>query len=258
MKKLLVLGTIIAILISGTQMVHASSVKDAFHFGFKKSKDGQSASINEEGFKHILEKHGAIFMGDTKQKELYLTFDNGYENGYTPAILDVLKEKKVPAAFFVTGHYLKDKPDLVRRMSQEGHIVGNHSWSHPDLTITSNEKIKIELDQVKEETKRLTGKEYPYLRPPRGIFSDRTLEVSRGLGYTDVFWSIAYKDWDTNVQKGSQYAYDQVMKQLHPGAVILLHSVSKDNTEALGSIIDGARAQGYTFKSLDELKTKTY
>lgn len=100
MKKLLILGTIIAILISGTQMVHASSVKDVFHFGFKKSKDGQSASINEEGFKHILEKHGAIFMGDTKQKELYLTFDNGYENGYTPAILDVLKEKKVPAAFF--------------------------------------------------------------------------------------------------------------------------------------------------------------
>lgn len=260
MKKWLVTSVMIVLVISGigTHTLQASPVKDAFHFGFKKSKDGQLPSINEEGFKEILIKNDAIFLGDTNQKELYLTFDNGYENGYTPAILDVLKEKKVPAAFFVTGHYLKDKPELVRRMSEEGHIVGNHSWSHPDMSVTPDAKIKEELDRVKQEVVTLTGKEIPYLRPPRGIFSDRSLAVSKNLGYINVFWSVAYKDWDTNVQQGSQYAYDQVMKQLHPGAVILLHSVSKDNTEALGRIIDAARAQGYTFKSLDELKTKSY
>lgn len=260
MKKWLMASVMIILIMTGASIhyIQASPVKDAYHFGFKKSKDGGLASINEEGFKELLQKNEAIFLGDTKQKELYLTFDNGYENGYTPAILDVLKVKKVPAAFFVTGHYLKDQPDLVRRMSQEGHIVGNHSWSHPDMSVTPSAKIKEELDKVKQEVFALTGKEIPYLRPPRGIFSERSLTVSKNEGYINVFWSVAYKDWDTKVQHGAQYAYDQVMMQLHPGAVILLHSVSKDNTEALGQIIDAARAQGYTFKSLDELKTKTY
>lgn len=216
-------------------------------------------SIDEEGFKGALQKNEAIFLGDTSKKELYLTFDNGYENGYTPKVLDVLKERKVPAIFFVTGHYLKDKPELVKRMTEEGHLVGNHSWSHPDMSQISDGQIQTELDQVKDEIIRLTGqKEVRYLRPPRGIFSERTLAVSRSLGYTNVFWSIAYKDWDTKDQKGAAYAYEKVMSQLHPGAVILLHSVSKDNAEALGRIIDEARKQGYEFKSLDELTVKTY
>ncbi|GAA4700626.1 delta-lactam-biosynthetic de-N-acetylase [Brevibacillus fulvus] len=222
-----------------------------FHFGFKKSKNGQPASIDQEGFKEILARNGAIFQGDTSKKELYLTFDNGYENGFTPQILDTLKSKKVPALFFVTGHYVKDQPELLKRMVTEGHEIGNHSWSHPDMTRISNDKIKEELAKVKEAVAQATGqKEMPFLRPPRGIFSDRTLAVSKECGYRNVFWSIAYKDWDTKQQKGWKYAYDQVMAQLHPGAVILLHAVSKDNAEALGKIIDDARKQGYEFKSL--------
>lgn len=236
----------------------ASPLNGAYHFGFKKSQNGELPSIDQEGFKSILEHNHAIFLGDTKQKELYLTFDNGYENGFTPAILDVLRAKKVPAAFFVTGHYLKDQPDLVKRMAAEGHIVGNHSWSHPDMTRISNTQIKEELEKVKSEVHRLTGQQATFLRPPRGIFNNRTLAESYAQGYVNVFWSVAYKDWDTNVQRGAQYAHQQVLKQLHPGAVILLHSVSKDNTEALGAIIDEARKQGYVFKSLDDLKTRTY
>ncbi|WP_125666498.1 delta-lactam-biosynthetic de-N-acetylase [Paenibacillus baekrokdamisoli] len=237
----------------------SASPGGVYHFGFKKSVGGSRPSINEEGFKGILEKHNAIFLGDTTKKELYLTFDNGYENGFTPKVLDVLKEKQVPAIFFVTGHYIKDQPELVKRMAAEGHLVGNHSWSHPDMSGISSVQIASELTKVKSGATQLTGQsQMEYLRPPRGIFSDRVLAVSKEQGYISVFWSVAYKDWDTKAQRGARYAYDSVMKQLHPGAVILLHTVSKDNAEALGQIIDAAHSQGFTFKRLDQLSVKSY
>ncbi|MFY0546187.1 delta-lactam-biosynthetic de-N-acetylase [Brevibacillus sp. H7] len=254
MKRYAIL-TAVVLLIS-LLPVHAGTANQdvSYHFGFKKSKNGQPASIDQEGFKPIIEKHGAVFLGDTTRKELYLTFDNGYENGYTKNVLDTLKEKKVPAIFFVTGHYVKDQPELVKRMAEEGHLIGNHSWSHPDMTRITNERIREELEKVKELVAQVSEqKDMRYLRPPRGIFSDRSLAVSKKLGYTNVFWSIAYKDWETHSQKGWKYAYDSVMKQLHPGAVILLHAVSRDNAEALGAIIDDARKQGYEFKSLDQM-----
>jgi peptidoglycan-N-acetylmuramic acid deacetylase len=239
-----------------TDVVYSSK---AYHFGFKRSKNGQLPSIDEEGFKPLLQDNGAIFLGDTSQKELYLTFDNGYENGLTVQILDVLKEKQVPAMFFVTGHYVKDQPGLLKRMASEGHLIGNHSWSHPDMSQISAEKIASELDRVKQAVAEVTGeKEMPFMRAPRGIFNERMLAASREQGYINVFWSIAYKDWDVKDQKGWSYAYDKVVAQLHPGAVILLHSVSKDNADALGRIIDEAREQGYTFKSLDQLVKKNY
>jgi peptidoglycan-N-acetylmuramic acid deacetylase len=229
------------------------------HFGFKKSKNNALPSIDYEGFKEIVKKHGAIFLGDTSKKEIYLTFDNGYENGYTEKVLDILNEKKVRAAFFVTGHYVKDQPSLLRRMASEGHVIGNHSWSHPDMSQISNSRLKEELDKVKDEVSKITGQqEMPFMRPPRGIFSERMLGVSEKLGYTNVFWSIAYKDWDTKTQKGWKYAYDNVMSQLHPGAVILLHTVSKDNAEALEKIIDDTRNRGFEFKCLDQLTSKNY
>ncbi|WP_081756827.1 delta-lactam-biosynthetic de-N-acetylase [Gorillibacterium massiliense] len=225
-----------------------------YHFGFKRSHDRLPASIDDEGFKDLLQKNDGVFLGDTANKNLYLTFDNGYENGFTPRILDILKEKKVPAAFFVTGHYLKDQPELIRRMAKEGHVIGNHSWSHPDITQISDARLKEELAKVKQETARLIGSDrMHFLRPPRGIFDARSLAIAKAEGYTSVFWSVAYKDWDTNAQRGAAYAYERVISQLHPGAIILLHSVSRDNTEALGSIIDRARKEGFVFKSLEEL-----
>ncbi|XID95727.1 delta-lactam-biosynthetic de-N-acetylase [Paenibacillaceae bacterium WGS1546] len=246
----------IALCIAGT-----ASASDAapYHFGFKKSRNGTLPSIAEEGFMDVLKRHDAIFLGGTRKKELYLTFDNGYENGLTSRILDVLRDKKVPAAFFVTGHFVKDQPELIVRMALEGHLIGNHSWSHPDLSQVGAGRIREEMEQVREAVAELTNREtMRYMRPPRGIFSGAMLGACRELGYTGVFWSVAYKDWDVNRQQGWRYAFDNVMGQLHPGAVILLHSVSRDNAEALDRIIDAARQQGYEFKSLDELTEKTY
>ena len=250
-----ILTIVLAMLLGQATMASADGT---YHFGFKKSVNGQPPSIDQEGFKSLLKQRGAIFTGDPAVKELYLTFDNGYEQGYTGKILDVLKEKQVPAIFFVTGHYIRTEPELLKRMAQEGHLIGNHSWSHPDMSQISAERIQKELNQVKDEVKALTGqKEMRYLRAPRGIFNGQSLAVSQGLGYTNVFWSVAYRDWEPKHQKGWEYAYKNVMAQLHPGAVILLHSVSKDNTEALAKIIDDAKSKGYQFKSLDEMQSRT-
>ncbi|MDF2722370.1 MAG: pdaA [Paenibacillus sp.] len=251
----LVLVALGLMLLTGATVATAEAAADrTYHFGFKKSKNGSPASIDEEGFKPLLEKHGALYRADSSEKNLYVTFDNGYENGNMPKILDTLKEKRVPAAFFVTGQFIREQPELLKRIAAEGHIIGNHTWSHPDMTQISDEKIAQELTRVKEQTLQLTGqKQMIYVRPPQGIFNERTLAVSQKLGYTNVFWSIAYVDWDVNRQKGWKYAYDQVVGQLHPGAVLLLHSISKDNADALGAIIDAARQQGYSFQSLDRM-----
>lgn len=243
----------ITVLLPLTEVSAAESDK-AYHFGFKRSVNEKLPSIREEGFDQIIEKNEALFLGNTEKKTLYLTFDNGYENGFTAPILDILKEKQVPATFFVTGHYINDQPDLIKRMAAEGHIIGNHSWSHPDMTTMSNDQIRQELEKVKDGVAQLTGQSVMnYLRPPRGIFNDRVLAISQEEGYTSVFWSLAYKDWEVNNQKGAEYAYQQVMKQLHPGSIMLIHSVSSDNAGALGRIIDDAKAKGYTFESLDQL-----
>lgn len=232
--------------------VYAHSNK-ALHWGLKRSTHQIPPSVGKE-LDALLNKYNSFYLGDTSKKVVYLTFDNGYENGYTATVLDALKEKNVPATFFVTGHYLKDQPDLVKRMVNEEHIVGNHSWHHPDLTTVSDEKLKKELNLVKEEFESLTGKkDMMYLRPPRGIYSERTLALSQQIGYHNVFWSLAYVDWKIDQQKGWKHAYDSIMKQIHPGAIILLHTVSKDNAEALPKVIDDLRKQGYQFKSLDQL-----
>ncbi|MGD6966120.1 delta-lactam-biosynthetic de-N-acetylase [Rossellomorea vietnamensis] len=220
-------------------------------WGFKKGSEGKQAEAGKT-YDDLLKKYGAFYKDSPDKKVLYLTFDNGYENGYTEKILDVLKEEKVPAAFFVTGHYLNSAPDLVKRMVKEGHIVGNHSWSHPDLTAVSDEKLRKELDMVKEKTADITKQQtMAYLRPPRGVFSERTMKLAKDAGYTHVLWSLAFVDWHTDSQKGWQYSYDNIMKQIHPGAVMLLHTVSKDNAEALEKVIKDLKKEGYTFKSLD-------
>jgi peptidoglycan-N-acetylmuramic acid deacetylase len=224
-----------------------------YGWGFNKGKNGMPAEAGQK-LDDMIKKYDAVYKGDTMKKDIYLTFDNGYENGYTEKVLDVLKIQHVPATFFVTGHYLNTRPDLVKRMAKEGHIVGNHSWHHPDMTRITNEKIRQELEMVREKTEQLTGqKTMNYLRPPRGVFSERTMAVAKKEGYLHIFWSIAFKDWDVNQQKGAQYSYKQVMKQIHPGAILLLHTVSKDNAEAIESIISDLKKQGYRFISLDDL-----
>jgi peptidoglycan-N-acetylmuramic acid deacetylase len=231
--------------------VEASVPNNPVHWGFKRSSNGEPAEAGKQ-LDEMIEKYGAFYKADPTKKEIYLTFDNGYENGYTEKVLDVLKKEKVPATFFVTGHYLLSAEDLVKRMVKEGHIVGNHSWHHPDMTKVSDERIREELEKVRVKTQEITGKrEMTYLRPPRGIFSERTMKIAKEEGYTHVFWSLAYMDWKVDEQKGAQYAYDNIMKQIHPGAILLLHTVSKDNADALENVIKDLKKQGYTFKSLD-------
>ncbi|TCL46784.1 peptidoglycan-N-acetylmuramic acid deacetylase [Thermolongibacillus altinsuensis] len=225
----------------------------ALSWGFKRSENHMPPSAGKE-LDELLAKYDAFYLGNTTKKEIYLTFDNGYENGYTEKILNILKEKNVPATFFVTGHYLQSAPHLVKRMVKEGHIVGNHSWHHPDLTTVSDEKLRRELEMVRKKTELLTGqRNMNYLRPPRGIFDERTMRIAKELGYYHVFWSLAFVDWNVHQQKGWQYAYENIMKQIHPGAILLLHTVSKDNADALEKVIDDLQKQGYTFKSLDDL-----
>ncbi|WP_027410722.1 delta-lactam-biosynthetic de-N-acetylase [Anoxybacillus tepidamans] len=253
MKRFMILLLLFSTVVYASPHDASAISNKAIHWGFAKSKNHQPPSAGKE-WDELLAKYDAFYLGDTKKKEIYLTFDNGYENGYTAQILDVLKQKRVPATFFVTGHYLKTAPDLVKRMVKEGHIVGNHSWHHPDLTQVSDERLRKELESVRKKTEELTGqKGMMYLRPPRGIFSERTMAIARELGYYHVFWSLAFVDWHTDQQKGWQYAYDQIMKQIHPGAILLLHTVSKDNADALAKVIDDLRKQGYTFKSLNDL-----
>lgn len=248
--KTLISGCLAMCLLFSTQVGFA---KEVYHWSFKPNNNHEPADTEKE-YKDLLDRYSGFYIGDTSHKTLYLTFDNGYENGYTKDVLDVLKEKDVPAAFFVTGHYLNSAPGLVKRMVEEGHIVGNHSWNHPSLPEISDEELKEELEKVKEKFTQLTGEtDMHYLRPPRGTFNERSLQKTEELGYVNVFWSFAYNDWETNKQKGADYAYNRIMERIHPGAVLLLHSVSKDNAEALGRVIDECRRQGYTFKSLDEL-----
>lgn len=202
-----------------------------------------------------METYRCIYMGSEKEKRLYLTFDEGYENGYTPSILDTLKKTGTPAAFFITGAYLEREPELVERMVEEGHTVGNHSLNHPSLpSVTDDQEAMHEIKELENRFTSLTGRPMTYFRPPRGEYSPRTLALANNLGYTNVFWSLAYLDWDTEKQRGEEYAYHEIMKNLHPGCVILLHAVSKDNAAVLERIITDARSEGYEFYSLEEYR----
>lgn len=206
-------------------------------------------------YNNLLKKYEGVYLGDKTKKIVYLTFDNGYEhNNHTTLILNTLKEKKVPATFFITGHFIKSNPDLVKRMVAEGHIVGNHTYHHPALTTIDDTKLRAELKQLKDAYTQVTGKtEMKYVRPPEGRFSERTLGVCLEEGYHHVFWSLAFMDWNVNGQRGWQYSHDSVVQKIHPGAIILLHSISKDNVDALDKIINTLRLKGYEFASLDQL-----
>lgn len=188
---------------------------------------------------------GGLFVGDAEHKRLWLTFDEGYENGYTERILDVLKEKNVRAVFFVTYDYAKDNPGLIKRMIDEGHTVGNHTMSHPSLPDCSDEEMVNELKELHDYISQQFGYDMYVMRPPRGEFSERVLECAKQLGYTTVLWSFAYYDWDVDKQPDSAQAFEKITSKVHPGAVYLLHAVSKTNTEILGSVIDNWRENGY-------------
>lgn len=202
-----------------------------------------------------LKPFDAKYMGSTGEKRVYLTFDCGYEAGYTATILDVLKKHNIPAAFFVVGNYIQSEPELMRRMAEEGHIVGNHTWSHPDMSaIADRDAFSQQLQKVADAYLACTGEEMKnYYRPPQGVYSQDNLKMAKELGYRTVFWSLAYVDWKRDDQPSEEYAMEKLTQRVHNGAVVLLHNTSETNGKILDQLLTRWEEMGYTFGTLDEL-----
>ncbi|MDF2594556.1 MAG: delta-lactam-biosynthetic de-N-acetylase [Clostridia bacterium] len=219
---------------------------------FIRNKEHKPPEFNNK-LPYRLEDYDAFSLGDTSRKVIYLTFDEGYEKGYTPLILDILKENNVKAIFFVTTTYITGNPDIIQRMYEEGHIVGNHTTSHPSMPklTEDEEKFNLELTTAADKYKAITHQDMPpYFRPPMGHYSEKSLAMTKALGYKTIFWSFAYPDWDTTKQPQPDKAKEMMLSGLHNGAIYLLHAVSKTNTEVLGDFIKEARVLGYEFELL--------
>ncbi len=205
-------------------------------------------------FQREFEPFSAVTLGNLNEKVLYLTFDCGYEHdNLTNKVLDILKEKNVPATFFSTLDHVKSEPELIGRMIKEGHIVGNHSATHPSFATIDREQMVKEIAGFENHMRENFGYASKFFRFPSGEYTESALDQIAQLGYVSVFWSVAYNDWNTDKIQGKDYAVETVMSRLHNGAIILLHSVSHDNAQALPEIIDKAREQGYEFRSLTEI-----
>lgn len=204
-----------------------------------------------------LKSLNACYRGDSDERTIYLTFDAGYENGFTPGILDVLKKHQAKACFFLVGNFLKTEPELVRRMIAEGHTVGNHTMTHPDMASIADEaSFRRELSELEALYQETTGQEMAKLyRPPQGKYSKENLEMAQKMGYTTVFWSLAYADWNNDSQPTREEALDKLLPRTHNGAIVLLHSTSRTNSEILDELLTRWEEMGYRFGTLDELSS---
>lgn len=202
-----------------------------------------------------LREYDAYYIGDTEEKVIYLTFDCGYENGNTGAILDALKKHDVSATFFVVGHFMESAPDMVKRMVEDGHTVGNHTYHHPDMSkISDQASFAKEMELAASLYKEVTGQEMiPYYRPPQGKYSISNLKMAKELGYSTFFWSLAYVDWNVDAQPTKEEAMEKLTSRVHPGAVVLLHNTSRTNGEILDELLTKWEEMGYTFGTLEDL-----
>lgn len=219
-------------------------------FGEAGSRPTGNASAEE------MAEYNAYFVApSTEEMKLYLTFDCGYENGNTGAILDALKKHGAPATFFVVGHFLESAPDMVKRMVEEGHTVGNHTYHHPDMSkISDQASFQKEMDEVTALYKEVVGEEMPlYYRPPQGKYSVQNLKMAKDMGYRTFFWSLAYVDWNVNDQPTHEEAFDKLLTRVHPGAIVLLHNTSKTNGEILDELLTEWEKMGYSFGTLAEI-----
>ncbi len=223
----------------------------------KPLNEGVSARINKD-VKSLIEKYDALWQYSTGEKKIYWTMDEGYEfENNTTTILDVAKEKGVPITFFVTGDFVRERPDLIQRMDAEGHLICNHSNKHlnpPKALAQSDEKWIQDVTVVEEMVRNITGKDMqPFFRPPEGGYSERALKILKDLGYRAVFWSFAYKDWETKNQPSKEYAKEKILGQLHDGSILLVHAVSKTNVEIFSELIDEIRQRGFSFDTIDHI-----
>lgn len=222
-------------------------------WGFRRGENHCQATLDTQS-QLVIQDYDGISMGSKDSNKVYLTFDCGYEAGYTEAILDVLAETNVKATFFITAHYLNTASDIVKRMIEEGHIVGNHTVNHKCLPNISDEEIKDEVMKLHNAVYEKFGYEMTYFRPPKGEFSERVIKIVKDLGYTTVMWSSAYDDWDTNKQGREEYGKKKIVDNIHNGCVLLLHATSQDNSKILKDVIEQIKNMGYEFKNIDEFE----
>lgn len=225
--------------------------KEMLRWGIRRNKD-HNIPYADPGTPELLKRYNSYYIGDKELKKIYLTFDEGYENGYTGNILDTLKKENVKAVFFITGPYLKDHSELVERMVKEGHSVGNHTVNHPSLPTIGDQKIKDEVKKLDYNFYEKFREHMIFFRAPKGEYSERTLKITNDMGYINLFWSLAYDDWYRDKVRGKEYAHEIITNNLHNGAIILMHAVSKDNADALPDIIKSARNMGYEFGDCKE------
>ncbi len=226
---------------------------DLLAWGFRRGENHAQAVLDTNS-KKVIDEYEGISMGNNEKPYIYLTFDCGYEAGYTTSILDTLKEQNVKAVFFITGHYLNSAGDMVKRMIEDGHIVGNHTVNHKCLPNISDEDIKKEVMNLHTAVYEKFGYEMTFFRPPKGEFSERVISIVKDLGYTTAMWSSAYDDWDKNKQGREEYGKRKILENLHNGCVLLLHSTAQDNMSILGDVIKEARNMGYEFRDLREFE----
>lgn len=222
-------------------------------WGIKRNENHEQPDVGSEN-KKILEENNGICLGNKDEKTIYLTFDEGYEAGFTSKILEVLKENDVKAAFFITAHYLNTSEELVKQMIEENHIVANHTVNHKPMPSLTEEEIKSEVMDLHIAIYQKFGYEMKYIRPPKGEFSEKSLKYTTNLGYKTVMWSFAYEDWDENNQPNEEKAKEKILENLHNGEIMLLHGNSETNTNILDEVIKKAKEMGYSFKSLDEFE----
>lgn len=222
-------------------------------WGIKRNDNHEQPDVGSKN-KQVLDANNGICLGSNEKKYIYLTFDEGYEAGYTPKILETLKNTGVKATFFLTAHFVNTQPDLVKQMIEQGHIIGNHTVNHKSMPDLTDEQIRKEVMDLHQVLSDKFGYEMKYIRPPKGEFSERTLQVINSLEYKTVMWSFGYEDWNEEKQPSEEDAKKKILSNLHNGEIMLLHGNSKTNTNILESIINDAKNMGYEFKSLDEFE----
>ena len=222
-------------------------------WGIKRSDNHEQPDVGTKN-KEIMDKYNGIYMGNKEKKIVYLTFDLGYEAGYTSKILEILKNNNVKATFFITAHYVNTQPDLVKQMIDEGHIVGNHTANHKSMPSCSLETINKEVMNLHSAISEKFGYEMKFIRPPRGEYSERTVAYTNTLGYKTVMWSFAYDDWDENKQGREEYGRKKILENVHNGEIMLLHATSKDNANILDDVVKQIKHMGYEFKNIDEFE----
>ena len=222
-------------------------------WGIKRNDNHEQPDVGSEN-RRILEENNGICLGNSETKTIYLTFDEGYEAGYTEEILKILKQNDVKATFFLTAHYVNTQENLVKQMIEEGHIIGNHTVNHKSMPSLTEEEIKKEVMDLHQSVYEKFEYEMKYIRPPKGEFSEKTLQVTNTLGYENVMWSFAYEDWNEEKQPDEEKAKNKILNNLHNGEIMLLHGNSKTNMNILDGVIKEAKNMGYVFKSLDEFE----